>query len=117
MPIINSNFRTVSCDSCDKTVTFEASNGLPKEVMEANPWLKSNRAVQRADGLAVFSYCSDLCEVKGIESGNHNTPEPKTLAPVTGGSAAIALAAAEARRKQLTDEKLREGAPVNVKLS
>ena len=118
MGIINTAFRTVKCDGpeCTKEVTFEASQGMPPEILETNPWLKTNRAIQTADN-RLFSYCSDVCEIDGIKSGRHNAIEPKTVQPAQGGAAAIAMAAAEARRKQLADENIRAGKPATVSLS
>ena len=115
MTITNTAFRTVTCDTCEKTVTFESTNGLPPDVIEANPWLKTNRAIQRADG-KVLSYCSDLCTVKAIEKGDLNSPEPQQVQQATGGAGAIALAAAEARRRQLATQALKDGQPTKVSL-
>jgi hypothetical protein len=76
----------------------------------------TNRATQTADG-RVFSYCSDLCEIAGIGTGLHNAPEPKAITQPTGGTAAIAQAAAEARRKQLATDAIKTGQPVKLALS
>lgn len=118
MPITNTGFREVTCDApgCDKSIIFDSTQGMQPEVLEANPWLKTNRAIQTSDN-RVFSYCSDVCEVEGVKTGQHSAIEKKTVQTATGGAAAIAMAAAEARRKQLTDEKIREGKPVQVSLS
>jgi hypothetical protein len=119
MGVINQAFRTVTCDGpiCENTVTFDATtNGIPVEVMDANPWLKTNRVIQRADG-KMFSYCSDTCEVNNVATGEHNSPEPQSVAPVSGGAAAIAAAAAAARQRQQADKAIREGQPAKVHLS
>lgn len=116
MPIINLQYRTITCDKCGKTITFEATNGLLADVVEANPWLKTNRAVQTADS-RVFSYCSDVCEIENVGTGIHNAPEPKQVQQPTGGATAIAQAAAEARRRQLANDAIKNGEPIKVALS
>ena len=117
--IQNTQFTTVTCDApdCGKTATFEATpQGVTEELVEANPWLKTNIVLQTPDK-RVFSICSTLCLVKSASAGLHNAIEPKTVQPAQGGAAAIAMAAAEARRKQLADENIRAGKPATVSLS
>jgi hypothetical protein len=118
MPIINQSIRTVACDNpaCDKTVIFDATNGLDPKVLEANPWLRSNLAVQTADS-RMFSVCSTLCLVEVAKLGKFDPIEPKQIQETTGGTGAIALAAAEARRKQLANDALKKGEPVKLALS
>lgn len=118
MPVINTGFRTVTCDApgCDKTATFEATNGMPPEALEEFPWLRTNRVTQTADG-RMFSTCSDVCMIKLAETGCYNSVEKQTVAPVTGGTAAIAAAAAAARRRQIADDAIRAGKPASVQLS
>ena len=114
MGIIDSNFRTVTCDMCKKTVTYEQQqlNGrihLDPKVMEDNPWLKTNRVVLTADGRN-FGYCSDLCEVAGLETKQHNMPEPKQVEIPTGGAQAqIQAAAAAAKQRQDATKALKAG--------
>ena len=117
--IQNTQFTTVTCDApdCGKTATFEATpQGVTEELVEANPWLKTNIVLQTPDK-RVFSICSTLCLVKSASAGLFDPVEPKTIQTAPGGIAAIAAAAAEARRKQKADEDIRAGKPATVSLS
>lgn len=116
--IVNQGFTTVSCDNagCEKHVTFEAKNeGLDPKVLEAEPWLKTNLVVRLTDN-RTFSVCSTICLVEAAGKGLFDPIEPKQIAQATG-AAAIAQAAAEARRRQLADENMREGKPVTLATS
>lgn len=117
--IQNQQFTTVTCDApdCGKAATFEVlQQGVHNDVVEANPWLKTNLVVQTVDK-KVFSLCSTLCLVKSAQAGLFDPVEPKQIQSVQGGTAAIAAAAAEARRKQVADKNIRDGAPVQVALT
>lgn len=117
--IQNTQFTTVTCDAeCGKTATFEVipNVGVANEVLEENPWLKTNIVVQLTDKRS-FSLCSPACMVTAAAKGMFDPIEPKAIQPVTGGTAAIAAAAAAERRKQLADKNIREGAPARVSLS
>src|ERR1035437_1006732 len=121
MPIQSVQFSTVTCDSpgCDKTATFEVvpNMGVSNEVIEANPWLKTNLVVQLVDKRS-FTMCSPACLVNAAAKGLFDPIEPKAITPVSGGGvAAIAAAAAAERRKQLADKNIREGHPVQVALT
>lgn len=108
MSIIDSQFRTVTCNGpqCTKTVTFniqEKDKAKAEAVMADNPWLKTMRIVQ-AHG-ENFVYCSDECEVNNVAQGLHNPPEERKIVSIDGGgnmqirqAAAEAAAAAEAER-------------------
>lgn len=114
MGIVDTNFRTVTCDSCKKTITYEQqqSNGrihIDPKVLEENPWLKSNRVVLTADGRN-FGYCSDLCEVAGLESKQHNMPEAlKVEIPTGGAQAQIQAAAAAAKQREDATKAIKSG--------
>jgi len=108
MSIIDTNFRTVTCNgpNCNKTITFnmqEQDKEKAQAVFNDNPWLKTLRIVQ-ASGKN-FAYCSDTCEVESVTLGTHNPPEERKIIPIDGGgraqireAAAAAAAAAEASR-------------------
>lgn len=114
MGIVDTNFRTVTCDACKKTVTYEQqqSNGrihIDPQVLESNPWLKSNRVVLTADGRN-FGYCSDLCEVAGLESKRHNMPEaPQVEIPTGSAQAQILAAAAAAKQREDATKAIKSG--------
>ena len=125
MGIVDNQFRTVTCDQCGKTVTYEQlvdprtgrQGGISPQVMEENPWLKTNRIVLTADGRN-FGYCSDLCEVAGLEKGQHNMPEPpKIEVPQGSAQAQIAAAAAAAKAREEATKNIKEGVPTKVHLS
>src|ERR1700688_3808662 len=118
MGIVDNQFRTVTCDACGKTVTYEQQQrgGIDPAILEENPWLKSNRVVLTADGRN-FGYCSDLCTVKGLESGIFNMPEPKQVEIPTGGAQAqiqAAAAAAKARQDATKAIKAGDGAKLHI---
>ncbi len=120
MPIQKQQFNTITCDApeCDKTITFEVTqNGIDPAVIEANPWMKTNSVVSTADN-RVFSFCSTLCLVKAASAGLFDPVEPKQVQPVQGsGIAAVAAAAAEARRKAQADQNIRDGKPAQVQIA
>lgn len=118
MGIINTSFRTVSCNSCDKTATFPTTDQVAaNKAMEDFPWLKTTRLVNSADGRS-FAYCSDECEVAGVTSGQHNPPEPKKIieAPNEGTQAAIALAAQAAKQAEEATKSLKAGKPTKLQV-
>ena len=124
MGIIDSQFRTVTCDQCKKTVTYEQlvdprtgrSGGIDPKTMEENPWLRTNRIILTADGRN-FGYCSDLCEVAGLESGQHNMPEPaKIEVPQGSAQVQIAAAAAAAKAREESTKAIKEGTGTKVHL-
>lgn len=107
------HIRTVTCNSCEKTVTYEHPKDLQKTVDE-NPWMKSSRMVMPGDNRQ-FIYCSDLCEVKGIETGLHNIVEKPTVEIPTGSAQAqIQAAAAAAKQQELANKAIKDGAPIKL---
>lgn len=100
MPILDAHFRTISCDNCDKSVTYNMAEQKETFDAEGNEWMKTVRQITTLDQRPL-AYCSDVCEVEGIKTGSHNLPEPKKI--VTGGASAeqikIAAQAAEAAKK------------------
>jgi len=78
MPISDQTFRTIKCDNekCDKEVKFDLQD---QAAIAALPdWLRTYRNVVLGNQTK-FGYCSDVCEVEGATTGNHNVPEPKQV--------------------------------------
>jgi hypothetical protein len=117
MSIIDAQIRTITCDGvgCTKTVTFDQKDSKATVELPENAWMKTTRVTQTADGRN-FTYCSDICEVKGVETGKHNVQEaPKIVQPNNANAVALAAKAAEAARQ--ADQALREGQPTKVQLT
>lgn len=117
MGIIDSNIRTISCDGpgCDKQVTYDRKNEKTTFELPENIWLRATRVVQTADGRNLVA-CSDVCEVKSVETGTHNIPEPPKIV-TAANPAAIALAAQAAANARQADEAIRTGQPTKVQLT
>ena len=116
MGVVDTAYKSITCNSCNKTVTYQHPQKLAATV-EANPWIKTSRFVQTGDQ-RTFLYCSDLCEISGIESKLHNVQEaPKVEIPTVGAQAQIQAAAAAARAAEAANKALHEGKPASVKLS
>lgn len=116
MSINNTVVQTIQCDApgCDHAVTFAVSQ--TDETIKANPWLKTTRLVQimlKEHPQApdkTFTYCSDVCEVKGAETLKHNFEEKKLIQMPTGDQLAAVRAAAQAAEAvKVGDKALREG--------
>ncbi len=114
MSIIDVQVRTISCNACDKTVTFNIKEH--QQALDANAWLKSSRVIQTGDGRN-FVYCSDQCEIAGIGSGVHNIPEQKKVVEVEGtGTAAIAIAAEAAKNAEQATKAIKDGKPAKLQV-
>lgn len=103
-----SHYRTITCDGpgCDKTVRFEITD--VKAIQEIE-WLKGLRVVHSGDNRQL-AYCSDVCEVKGVTTGEHNLkekPTAPTVVPATEGD--VKAAAAQAQGEARTIEALKTG--------
>ena len=70
--------RTIKCDGpeCENSVTFNPQN--QEEIAKLPAWLRTTRTITLGNNTR-FTYCSDVCEVKGVTTGNHNVPEPKQV--------------------------------------
>ena len=110
MSIVVSTYRTITCNTCSKTVTFEAKE--EQKVAEENPWLKATRIVQNAQGRN-FLYCSDQCELEGVAQGSHNPQEAPRISLAEGVSTMEAAARAAAAQEQAT-EAIKAGKPVTL---
>jgi hypothetical protein len=119
MGIVDNQFRTLSCEQCEKTVTFslqefQTPDGQ-KRILEADPWIRGYRISNMVMDGRVYGYCSSLCEIKGIESGAHEFVEKKVIEFPTGNNLdAIKRAAAEAAAKAEGTKALKEGRPVSI---
>jgi hypothetical protein len=119
MGIVDNQFRTVSCEQCDKTATFSLQEFQTpegqKRILEESPWIRGFRIANMVFDGRVYGYCSSLCEIKGIETGSHEFVEKKVIEFPTGNNLeAIKRAAAEAAAKTEGTKALKEGRPVNI---
>ena len=86
MPISDKTTRTIKCDNkkCDKEVVFDLQD---QEAISKMPdWLRTYRNVVLGNQ-SKFGYCSDVCEVEGVTTGDHNVPEPKQVQEATAADA------------------------------
>ena len=113
MGLIDSTVRSITCNFCEKTVTFDRR--LEKQVFDApgNEWLKATRVVQTVDARNLV-YCSDSCEIKGAGTGAHNLPEPKRLVEGVANEAAIKAAADAAKIAEAATTAMKTGQPVTL---
>lgn len=105
MAFSDKQLRTIKCDGpgCDKVVEFDLKD---VKAIQAIEWLQGVRVIQTGDNRA-FSYCSDVCEVKGVTTGLHNLKEiPKVAA---ASPADIKAAVLEAEASQAGTEALKKG--------
>lgn len=105
MAILDQEFRTVTCDGCGKTVTFEKKNIA--QAVDENPWMKTLRITQTAEGRN-FAYHDDECEIKSVAEGNHNPAEQKRVSLETGANA-LEQAKANARAVHEATRAMKEG--------
>lgn len=114
MGFSDKQLRTITCDGpgCDKTVTFDLKD-IP--AIQAIEWLKGVRVIQTGDNRS-FSYCSDVCEVKGLTTTKHNLLEkPSVIQSAT--EADVKAAAAQSEGDAAATEALKNGEPTRVTLS
>lgn len=99
--------RTIKCDSpeCKNEVTFNPQ--VIEEIQKLPDWVRTYRTIQNGNR-GVFGYCSDVCEVKGVTTGQHNVPEPKVVQPATT-EAEIRQAAQQAEAASQANTALKEG--------
>ena len=99
--------RTIKCEApeCKNEVTFNPQS--IDEIQKLPDWVRTYRNVAIGNK-NTFGYCSDVCEVKGVTTGNHNVPEPKAVQPATS-QADIAKAAQEAKNADDANKALKEG--------
>ncbi len=118
MGLIDSTIRTITCNGpkCNCTITFDRR--LEKQTFDAqeNVWLKSTRIIQTLDGRTLV-YCSDICEVNGVGTGQHNMPEPKTIIEPGASAEAIAAAAQAARQAETATAAIKAGQPATLQVT
>jgi hypothetical protein len=95
--------RTIKCDNqkCTNEISFDPQNS--EEIQKLPDWLRTTRTVQNGQRKS-FTYCSDVCEVKGVTTGDHNAQEPKKVTEATEAEARQVAANIKA------SEQLRTGA-------
>ena len=86
-------YRTIKCDApgCPKEVEIELSD---VKTIQGIEWLLGVRMVHTGDERH-FAYCSDVCEVRGVTSGQQNVQEKPKIKPATEGDMKAAVAQAE----------------------
>jgi hypothetical protein len=95
LPISDKTTRSIKCDNakCDKEVSFDLQD---QAAIAALPdWLRMYRNVVLGNNQK-FGYCSDVCEVEGVTTGQHNVPEPKQVQEATPADASRVAAQAKA---------------------
>jgi hypothetical protein len=112
LPTIQSTFVTVTCDACEKSVTFPATKQGQGEAIHDNPWLNNLREVMLPDGRR-FSYCSDVCEADGVAKGTHNKPEEKKII-TQGNDATVSMAAKAAAQAAAIQAAMRTGSGITI---
>jgi hypothetical protein len=113
MGILDLTFRTISCNICDKTITYDRND--EKKVFDnpENVWLKSVRQVTTLDQ-RVLAFCSDVCEVKSVGTGSHNLPEPKKIISEPASAHQIQAAANAAKQAEAATAAMKSGQPVTL---
>jgi hypothetical protein len=118
MSLINTQFSTLTCDQCKKTVTYPATEEQAILSQPENSWvIKTARIVQNmvpAPGQQrpqAYLYCSDECEVTSAGTGVHNVPEPKKIISGQASAASVAQAAAVAKAAEQATAALKAGQP------
>jgi hypothetical protein len=112
MAFSDKTFRTIKCDGpgCDKTVTFDLTDVVAIQKID---WLKGVRVVATGDQRNL-SYCSDVCEVKGVTTGEHNLKEKPKVAVASTGEIKKAVDEAQ-NAAEVTDAlKTGEGAKIQI---
>ena len=115
MSIVDSQVRTVTCNTCGQTATFEVKD---QKAIEESPWLKNVRIIQTSSSGRNFAYCSDQCEIGGITANNHNIPEEKKIVDVPEGqsTAAIQIAANAAKQAENATRAIKDGKPAKLQV-
>jgi hypothetical protein len=118
---INTVYITLTCDQCQKSVTYLNTNEQVELEKEENAWIrKTARRVlnlvpapgQREPVSRLF--CSDVCTIKASESGVLNVPEPKRIIEGAATAGSVEQAAAAAKAAAAATEKLKAGQPVTL---
>lgn len=104
MPISDAVSRTIKCDNpeCKNAITFDPQNA--EQVAALPTWLRTLRNIQLGNRQS-FTYCSDVCEVKGVTTGQHNIPEPKQVQEAQPGDVKKVVAQVEEVNKLRADHQ------------
>lgn len=95
----DAQIRTIACDGkdekgapCVNTISFDVQN---QEAIATLPdWIRTYRTITLGNNRR-FGYCSDVCEVNGVTTGDHNVPEPQRIQEATPLDAQRAIAEAK----------------------
>jgi hypothetical protein len=111
MGIVDNAFKTLTCESCTKTVTFDVQEFQTpegqKKIFEEAPWFRTYRMVNIVLDGRVWGFCSDECTLKAIEKSLFNPIEKRLIEG--GNLEAIKRAAAEAAAKVEGTRRLKAG--------
>lgn len=112
--VTDTTVRTIKCDNknCTKEVSFSPES--PEQVVALPDWVRTTRSVSLGNGNR-FMYCSDVCEVEGVTTGDHNVPEPKQVQEATPADAQRAIAAAKVVEAMKTGPKGKGKGKVSLK--
>jgi hypothetical protein len=121
MPQVNTMYVTLTCDQCQKTVTYLNSNEQAELSKEENSWvIKTARRIlnlvpaQGQQKPVDHLYCSDVCTIEASKSGVLNVPEPKRIIEGAANAAQVAEAAAAAKAAVEASKQLKAGQPVTL---
>jgi hypothetical protein len=115
MGVVQTVLNTITCNGpgCDKVITYAQAKEKETFELPENVWLMGLRTIQTLDQRK-FSYCSDTCELKGVESGQHNKPEPKKIISNVATPAQIQQAADAAKAAEAATIAIKAGQPVTL---
>ncbi len=116
--LTTTSYTTLTCDQCEKTVTFLATQAGEQEALtkEENLWVR--KTARRVSSLVpaegrqepqVFLYCGDVCEANATATGKHNVPEPKKIISGAATAASVAEAAAVAKATAEATKQMKAG--------
>jgi hypothetical protein len=102
----DSQIRTIKCDGkdekgvdCVNTASFDVQN--QEQIASLPDWIRTFRTITLGNNRR-FGYCSDVCEVNGVTTGDHNVPEPKQVQEATPLDAQRAIAEAKVAESMKT---------------
>ena len=78
--------RTIKCDAKGCLNSHSFNPQIEEEVAALPLWIRTTRTVTLGNRQQ-FTYCSDVCEVNGVTTGDHNVPEPKQVQEATPAQA------------------------------
>lgn len=121
MPLVNTVYSTVTCEVCEKTVTYMAQEEREILSKPENAWVvKTARFVmnlipgQGQEKPKQHLFCSDECTIKASGTGVLNVPEPKRIVAPAASADAVKLAAQAAENARKATEAMKAGGPVTL---